>query len=138
MPVRAYLAEAKYECVRALRAPGFSVPTLLLPAALYLFFGVVLTLSNHTPQVDVFIFVGFAVMGVIGPGRFGFGVFIAAEREQGLLRLKRALPMPPAANLVAKMSMTVLFATLVTMTVMTAAVAAGKVSVSAGQMLMLG
>ena len=138
MIARAYLAEAKYECLRALRAPGFSVPTLLLPAALYLFFGVVLTQPNRTPQIDVFIFTGFAVMGVIGPGLFGFGVFVAAEREQGLLRLKRALPMPPAANLVAKMLMTLLFAAVVSVIVMMAGMAAGKVSLSPRQLLALG
>ena len=134
---RAYLMEAKFECVRALRAPGFSVPTLLLPAALYLFFGVVLAQASRSEEIDRFIFTGFAVMGVIGPGLFGFGVFVAVEREQGLLRLKRALPMPPAVYLLAKMFMTLLFATLVTLTVIGAALAAGKVVVSGGQVIAL-
>jgi ABC-2 type transport system permease protein len=135
---RAYLAEAKYECIRALRAPGFSVPTLLLPAAFYLFFGVLIALPGRTPQIETFLFIGFAVMGVIGPGLFGFGVFVAVEREQGLLRLKRALPMPTAGYLLSKMAMTVLFATLVTCTVLTAGVAAGRVQLTGMQLLALG
>ena len=32
------------------------------------------------------------VFGAMGPGLFGFGVSLAIEREQGLLRLKQALP----------------------------------------------
>ena len=35
----AYLAEAKYECVRMLRSPAFAVPFLGIPAVLYSFFG---------------------------------------------------------------------------------------------------
>jgi len=130
---RALFTETKYECIRALRAPAFGVPMIVLPAALYLFFGVVLQLSNRTPQIDIAIFAGFAVMGVMGPGLFGFGVFVAVEREQGLLKLKRALPMPPSAYILAKMFMTALVALLVTMIVSAAAFAAGKVSLTAGQ-----
>src|SRR5262245_9882958 len=128
---RAWFTEAKYECIRALRAPAFGVPMIVLPAALYLFFGVVLQLSNRTPQIDAAIFVGFAVMGVMGPGLFGFGVFVAVEREQGLLKLKRALPMPPSAYILAKMFMTALVALLVTTTVTTVGTMTGKVSMTA-------
>jgi ABC-2 type transport system permease protein len=137
LSLRAYVAEAKFECIRALRAPGFSAPTLLLPAMLYLFFGVVLAQASRSEEIDRFIFTGFTVMGVIGPGLFGFGVFVAVEREQGLLKLKRALPMPPASYLLAKMFMTLLFAMLVTLTVIGAALAAGKVVVSGSQLTAL-
>jgi len=133
MNLRAYVAEAKYECIRAMRAPAFAVPMLLLPAALYLFFGAVLPMPNRTPQIDAFLFAGFAVMGVMGPGLFGFGVFVAVEREQGLLKLKRALPMPPSAYILAKMFMTALVALLVTLTVSVAGIAAGKVAMTASQ-----
>ena len=137
MNIRAYVTEAKYECIRALRAPAFAVPLLILPAALYLFFGAVLPMPNRTPQIDAFLFAGFAVMGVMGPGLFGFGVFVAVEREQGLLKLKRALPMPPSAYILAKMCMTALVALLVTLTVSVAAIAAGKVVMTGGQFLWL-
>ena len=40
--LRAYLTEAKYECLRMLRAPSFGVIFLSLPVLLYLLFGVVL------------------------------------------------------------------------------------------------
>src|SRR5947209_10279304 len=109
----AYLTEAKYECLRSLRTPGFAAPFLVLPVALYLFFGVVLYGSSKEPNTALYIFIAFAVFGVMGPGMFGFGIFIATEREQGLITLKRALPAPPAANLLAKMIMAMLFAGLV-------------------------
>ncbi|MBV8809486.1 MAG: ABC transporter permease [Acidobacteriaceae bacterium] len=118
---RAYLTEAKYECLRSLRMPGFAAPFLVLPFALYLFFGVVLFGSSKEPNTALYIFLAFAVFGVMGPGMFGFGVFVATEREQSLITLKRALPAPPAANLLAKMLMATLFAVLVMITMIGAA-----------------
>ena len=40
--LRAYLTEARFECLRMFRVLGFSIPFLMLPVALYLLFGVVL------------------------------------------------------------------------------------------------
>jgi ABC-2 type transport system permease protein len=134
--VRPHFKEAKYECLRALRAPGFAFPTLFLPAAFYLFFGVALA-EETTPEIDRFLFVGFVILGVMGPGLFGFGVFVATEREQGLLALKRALPMPGAAYLLGKMLMTTAFAAGVTLVVVAAALAAGRVPLTPVQILTL-
>ncbi len=66
--LRAYMIEAKYECLRTLRRPGFAVPFLLLPVALYLFFGVVLFGASKDPNTALFIFLAFSVFGVMGPG----------------------------------------------------------------------
>jgi ABC-2 type transport system permease protein len=134
---RAYLSETRFECLRAMRAPAFAAPVLILPAALYLLFGVVLAGGGRSPDINRFIFVGFCVMGVIGPGLFAFGVFTAVEREQGLLRLKRALPMPFAAYVVAKMVMVLAFAVVVTLTVIAAGLAAGKATISASELTAL-
>ena len=122
MPMRrvvgAYWTEARYEVVRAMRAPIFAIPFLGIPILLYLFFAVVIS-GNGTRNADapenlpLLLLTGFSVMGVMGPGIFGFGVSIAMERDQGLTRLKRAQPMPPAAPLLAKMVMAVLFSTVV-------------------------
>jgi ABC-2 type transport system permease protein len=73
-------------------------------------------------------------MGVMGPGLFAFGVFVAVEREQGLMKLKRALPMPPSAYLVARLLMTLMAAFVVTITVITAATLAGTISLTARQL----
>lgn len=133
--LRAYLKEAKYECIRALRSPGFAFPFLVLPAALYLLFGVLLfgDAAKQDPNTPLYLFTGFATFGAMGPGMFGFGIFVALEREQGLLNLKRALPMPPAAYLVAKMSMAVLFTAIVMATMIGSAAAIVHLRLNAGQ-----
>jgi ABC-2 type transport system permease protein len=130
---RAYFTEAKYEFVRALRMPGFAAPFLVLPVALYLFFGVVLFGPSKDPNAGKFIFTAFAVFGVMGPGMFGFGVLVATEREQGLLTMKRALPAPPAAYLLAKTFMAVLFAVMVMVTMIVAAPTLGHLKLAFGQ-----
>src|SRR5215831_7387974 len=113
--LRAYAIEAKYESLRMLRSPAFAGSFLLLPAGLFLLFGALLFGSEiaKDPKAALFIFMGFSVMGVMGPGMFGFGITIAMEREQGLMKLKRAMPMPRGASLAAKMAMSVLFVTII-------------------------
>jgi len=132
----AYATEAKYESLRMLRAPSFAGPFLLLPAGLYLLFGALLfgDAMAKDPKTALFMFMGFSVFGVMGPGMFGFGVSLAMEREQGLLRLKRALPMPPAAPLLAKLLMSALFVFLV-MASMVATAPFGHLKLSLSQVL---
>lgn len=133
---RAYAIEAKFESLRMLRAPAFAGPFLVLPAALYLLFGVLLFGSQiaKDPKAGVFIFMGFAILGVMGPGLFGFGIVVATEREQGLLQLRRALPAPLSAPLLAMMLMSMLFVAIV-MTTMAAVAPLGHLPLSARQML---
>jgi ABC-2 type transport system permease protein len=130
---RPYVLEAKYECLRAFRAPAFARPIFLLPVAFYLFFGVVLQMPTRTAEIDRFLFAGFSVMGVMGPGLFAFGVFVAVEREQGLMKLKRALPAPPSAYILARMLMTALAAAVVIVTVTAAALLTNKVILTVGE-----
>jgi ABC-2 type transport system permease protein len=136
--IHAYLSEAMYESVRMLRAPGFTIPFLSLPLALYLLFGAVLYGADiaKDPKSAQFVFMGFAIFGIMGPGMFGFGVPLAMEREQGLLKLKRALPVPPAAPLLAKMVMSMLFVTLIMIT-MAAAAPIGHLHLTAWQVVAL-
>jgi ABC-2 type transport system permease protein len=133
--VGAYLTEAKYETIKMLRSPGFAIPFLCLPAALYLLFAVLIfgAALGSDPKSAMFVFIGFDVFGVMGPGIFGFGIAVAMEREQGLLALKRALPMPPPAYLVAKLCMAMLFCAIVTVTMIAAALTLGHLPLSAGQ-----
>lgn len=120
---RAYAIEAKYESVRMLRTPAFAGPFLLLPVGLYLLFGNLLFGAEiaKDPKAVLFTFMGFLVMGVMGPGMFGFGISVATEREHGLLQLKRALPTPTGAMLMAKMLMSMLFVAIVMATMVAAA-----------------
>jgi ABC-2 type transport system permease protein len=119
----AYFTEAKYESLRMLRAPAFAGPFLLIPAALYSFFGAITTegSAGGNPNTAAYLFTGFSVFAVMGPALFGFGMSVALEREQGLLRLKRALPMPPMAYLAAKMLMALFFSVLTSITMTAAA-----------------
>jgi ABC-2 type transport system permease protein len=135
--VRAYVIEAKYESLRMLRAPAFAGPFLALPVLLYLLFGVLLfgDAIQKDPRGAVFMFMGFSILGAMGPGMFGFGITIAMEREQGLLLLKRALPAPMAASLIAKMLMSVLFVAIVMITMVIAS-PLGHLKLSMGQILM--
>lgn len=135
--LRAYLVETKYEFVHMLRVPAFSMPFLGLPVLLLLLFGVLLFGSAiRSDQVaGKFLFTAFSVLGMMGPGMFGFGMGVAIEREQGLLRLKRALPMPPAAYLLAKMFMSILFGVIIMATMIAAGVTLVHMSLSLGQVL---
>lgn len=106
--LRAYGKELKYECLRMLRTPAFAVPTLLFPTLFYLLIGFIFGAFKATdPNLQLYFFLGFATMGAMTPGLFSFGVGLASEREQGLHRLKRALPMPPGAALLGKIALCV-------------------------------
>ena len=131
----AYLTETKFECLRALRAPAFAIPLLLLPLVLYVLFGVLLagSMSKGDPTVAKIMFVNWSVFGIMGPGMFGFGMFVATERGQGLLTLKRALPMPPVAYLLSKIVMALLFSAVVMVSLVAAAVVVGHPGFTAGQ-----
>lgn len=126
-----YLTEAKYESLRMLRAPAFAVPFLLIPGVLYTFFGSLAQSSNaQAPNIPTLLYTGFSVFGAMGPALFGFGLSLALEREHGIYKLKRALPLPAPAYLVAKIAMAMLFAALAAITVSTSAVALGRISLS--------
>lgn len=137
--LRAYFTEAKYESLRMLRTPAFSVPFLALPALLYLLFGALLFGDAVRRDLNTarFLFTAFAVFGVIGPAMFGFGATVAIEREQGLLKFKRALPMPPAAYLLAKMVMAVSFAAFIMATLIIVALLVGHLMLSAVQLIII-
>ncbi|MDF4001889.1 ABC transporter permease [Luteibacter sp. PPL201] len=108
----AYLEEARAECLRYLRNPGFLLPTLLFPAAFYVMFGIVMAQPDRAAAAR-YLLASYGTFGVMSPGLFGFGVSLALERDTGLLTLKRALPMPPGAYLAGKMCMALLVAAMV-------------------------
>lgn len=137
--LRAYLNEVKYESLRMLRAPGFTLPFLALPVPVYLFFGVIVpaAIIAKNPGVANYLFSGFSVFAVMGPALFGVGCALALEREAGFLKLKRALPAPGGAYLIAKMLMGVVFAALAMILMLTGALLAGKITLSGSQLLIM-
>lgn len=135
--LRAYFIEAKYEFIRMLRIPSFAIPFLALPALLLILFGVVIFggAIRSDPDAGRFLFTAFAVLGIMGPGMFGFGMGLAVEREQGLLKLKRALPMPPASYLLARMAMCILIGMIVMVSLAITAVTLMHLNISFVQFL---
>lgn len=133
--LRAYLVEAKYETIRLLREPSFAITFLVLPLIFYLFFGVMMIDLRGVPKMAAGLFVNWSVIAIAGPGLFGFGMVLAAERDQGLLTLKRALPAPPLAYLLAKMIMAMVFAGLIMIVLSVAAYFFGHVRLSTGNFL---
>lgn len=132
--LRSYLLEAKYEFLRLLRTPIFALPTLLFPAMFYLLFGVAMNRGGGGAQ---YLLATYGVFGVMGAAMFGFGVTVAMEREQGFLALKRALPMPPGAYLLAKMAMALLFSAIVALLLALLGSALGGVQLQAWQWALL-
>ncbi len=126
--LRAYRLEAKYEFLRLLRTPMFAVPTLVFPTLFYVLFGVLLAGPRAGASAAQYLLATYGVFGVMGAALFGFGVSLAIERENGYLELKRALPMPPGAYLLAKMAMAMLFASIIS--ILLALLAAGLANVS--------
>ena len=127
----AYLQETRSEVVRYLRNPGFMLPMLAFSSVFYLMFGIVLNHGNADAQR--YLLASYATFGVMGPGLFGFGVSLGAERENGLLTLKRAMPMPPLAYLLGKMAMAMLMAAIVMVLLLSLGLFAAHVPLSVAQ-----
>jgi ABC-2 type transport system permease protein len=133
--LRCYWLEARSEFLRVLRAPAFAVPTLVFPPMFYLLFGVLLN-GGHGKATS-YLLATFGVFGVMAPGLFGFGVAMALDRERGFLALKRALPTPPGAMLLAKMGMAMVFAVMISIILIAIALTLGKVTLAPLQLLEL-
>lgn len=135
-PLRCYWLEAKHELLRLLRTPSFVLPTLLFPPLFYVLFGVLLG-GKGGGEAARYMLATYGVFGVMGAALFGFGVTVAVERERGFLALKRALPMPPGAYLLAKMAMAMVFAAIISLVLALLAVTLAKVSLQPGQWALL-
>jgi ABC-2 type transport system permease protein len=135
--LRVYLAEAKYECLRMLRAPAFAVPFLLIPVVLYSFFGALAAQNagDQARNIPMMLYTGFSVFGCMGPALFGFGMALSLEREQGILKLKRAMPMPAPAYLAAKMAMAMVFTLITAVSIAISAVVLDRVTFGVDRMI---
>lgn len=130
--LRVYLTEAKFETLAALRTTGFALPFLIVPVAIYGLFGVVIGDGPGGAEFADYIFAGFGVLAAAMPGIFT-GVILATEREGNLLQLKRALPLPPGATIVAKVVMAMGVAAVAITLVAGAALLGGKIQLSFAQ-----
>lgn len=105
--------ESRNEFLARLRTPVFALPTLLFPVVFYVMFGLVM--NRGSARAATYLLATYGVFGVMGAAMFGFGVGVALERTQGLLRLRNALPLPPSAYIIAKLASAMLFALLISL-----------------------
>lgn len=126
--MKTYLLEIKYEFLKALRMPQYSLPTILFPIVFYVFFGVVYGQRNTGGiKMAEYLIATYGAFGVIGAALFGFGVSVAVERGQGWLEVKRTTPMPIGAYFVAKLAMAMIFSAIIVLLLMAAGTTWGGV-----------
>jgi ABC-2 type transport system permease protein len=85
--LRLVQAYVRAEVLELLRYPSFSVPTLLFPALLFLFFGV----PSEADDAAI-LMASYAAFGVLAVALFQFGVGIATERTSPWQVYLRTLP----------------------------------------------
>jgi ABC-2 type transport system permease protein len=136
--LRAYWIETKYEFLRFIRMPGYAIPTMLMPVFLYVLIGILVVGPQAVlddPKLPAYLFSAFLVFAVTSPGMYGLGQAFAAERQSGLLTLKRTQPMPPIAYLIAKMLSILIFTTVTIGILITLATSFGHLTLDGMQML---
>jgi ABC-2 type transport system permease protein len=135
---RIFAKEAKYEFLKSLRLPIYSVSTIAFPVMFYLFFGVIFG-KQHVEGVNLstYLLASYGTFGVMGSALFGFGVGLAVERGLGWLQVKKASPMPPAAYLFAKLLTSGIFGLTVIVLMILAGLTLGGAQITAGQALRL-
>jgi hypothetical protein len=52
--LRVYFTDAKFEALRMLRAPAFAIPFLVIPAPIYLLFGVVMAAQSAAKSPGIY------------------------------------------------------------------------------------
>lgn len=127
--------ESGAEVLKALRAPEYIIPTLVLPVAFYCLFGIVLPMGGGNNAS--YLLATYGVFAVMGPAVFGFGIAVATERERGWLELKRAAPIGAATYILAKIFATLVFASLALALLYTAAGFFGGVALPRGTWALL-
>jgi len=139
--LRAYGLEAGFETLAALRTAGFAIPFLVLPVAIYVLFGVLIAGNvadggEYGPGLANYLFSGFSVLAVTMPGIFSCTI-LATERQGQLLKLKRAMPLPPGAIIIAKVAMVLVIAAIAVTLVSIAALLAGNLTISMSQVMII-
>src|SRR5260370_29577728 len=93
-PIRICFKEAKYEFLKLLRFPMYSVSTVLFPLMFYVLFGLVMGgRMIGGISVAVYMIATYGTFGVMGASLFGTTATLASDRGLGWLQVKRASPM---------------------------------------------
>jgi ABC-2 type transport system permease protein len=134
--LRIYAAEARAELLKAGRMPAYALPTIAFPAMFYLLFAIAFGGGGINRAATTMI-ATYGAFGVIGASLFSFGVSVAVERGQGWMQLKRAMPARPGAWIAAKVTVAVVFATIIIAVLSTLGVTFGHVRMPAPTWLAL-
>ncbi|HEX2121749.1 MAG TPA: ABC transporter permease [Thermoanaerobaculia bacterium] len=134
--LRIHLLEIKYEFLKALRLPQYSLPTLLFPVVFYVFFGVLFggPVGGGVAMAK-YLIATYGAFGVIGTALLGFGVSIATERGQGWVEVKRTTPMPVSAYFVSKVAMAMIFSAIIVVLLFVMGTWLGGVRLTVAEML---
>ncbi len=131
-PIRICFKEAKYEFLKNLRNPMYSVSTVLFPLMFYVLFGLVMGRQMiGGVSTTVYLIPAYGTFGVMGASLFGTAASLASERGLGWLQVKRASPMPPFAYFLAKIVMSMIFSTTVVLLLLLLGVTFGGVHMPA-------
>jgi ABC-2 type transport system permease protein len=102
--------ETKYEFLKNLRLPMYSVSTIVFPVMFYVLFGLIMGRQNiGNISTTTYLIAAYGTFGVMGASLFGTAAGLASERGFGWLQVKKATPMPPFAYFLAKVVMSMIF-----------------------------
>lgn len=134
-----WVLEARYELLKAIRLPVFTLMVLVFPVVFYLLFGVALSRGRAMGGRDLALVAlgSYGAFGVIGVALFSFGVGVATERAQGWLLLKRVTPMRPLTYVTGKVAATMLLCGVIVAGLALSAAFAGGVRLPAWRWAML-
>ena len=144
--LRAYLLQVRFELINALRTPAFAIPFLAIPVVVYLLFGVLMFdpeqagatgTAEGSSQLASYLFSGFSVMAVMMPAFFHGCMGVALERDGGLLKLRRAMPVPTGADLIAKIVTSMIVAAIALCMMLLAAFTISDVTLTFSQAIVM-
>jgi ABC-2 type transport system permease protein len=127
-----YMKEAKYEFLKYLRLPIYSLSTVLFPVMFYVLFGLLMGRHGSAGQIGVstYLIATYGTFGVMGASLFANGVGIASERGLGWMQVKRASPMPPFAYFFAKFVVSMIFSSMIILLLLTLGILFGGVHIA--------
>jgi len=129
-----YVKEAKYEFIKYLRLPIYSLSTVLFPVMFYILFGLVMNRQGtvNSVSVSMYLLATYGTFGTMGASLFANGAGVAAERGLGWMQVKRASPMPPFANFLAKFFVSMIFSSIIELALLGLGIAFGGVHIAPG------
>jgi ABC-2 type transport system permease protein len=128
-----YLRETRYEFLKYLRLPIYSISTVMFPVMFYVLFALLMNRQGGIGQISVstYMIATYGTFGVMGASLFANGIGIANERGLGWMQVKRASPMPPFAYFFAKIVVSMIFSSIIVLLLLTLGIAFGGVHMAA-------